>query len=564
MTYLQDVYQQFLARPQSAPLAADISLIYVTSTTQFDRPDAVITHLSRQASIAKKKSENVLSVVEGTHSLCLDIETKVQFLEGGGAWLSSIDDNFIIDRVVTFPTVHIVNFNSENEIQQVRIYWDQASLLKQAEVIGSSGRNWPIRDAKDQIRYIKAAEAAKSAAPPSQRGETSDLPHRPASPQKRHIKDPYAADSLFDLLSPSKADAAREQQNTSAPAPSSRPASAQRDAPEAARPSSPNKRITRDPYAQESLYDMLSPNKEAESREPMRPYAPSAARPAARQYGELFVGDDEQVYPDSPTRSAAPKAGAGRSNPNRIWGDEDVMADERNPGENRSMYKSDPRKYGHFDIGGEAVENQSKATSRSGKSRHQSQWDFSDFTAPEKSTTRAPYSQEVRNFGWSDQDEGTEAPPRKPAVPQPRPDANVHFEMTDDNGEDDSGRVISAYQNRGQKLYENRLWDENGEAAPTEREIARQQPLSNVANTQSRRKDFGPHYEMTDDSPPPSTTGNSENYPVPEDRQKAVKMMEANWESYDVSPQPSKPAYSRNNHDLRNNHNQPSWSMSGE
>lgn len=105
MTYLQDVYQQFLARPQSAPLAADISLIYVTSTTQFDRPDAVITHLSRQASIAKKKSENVLSVVEGTHSLCLDIETKVQFLEGGGAWLSSIDDNFIIDRVVTFPTV---------------------------------------------------------------------------------------------------------------------------------------------------------------------------------------------------------------------------------------------------------------------------------------------------------------------------------------------------------------------------------------------------------------------------------------------------------------------------
>lgn len=105
MTYLQDVYQRFLASPRSAPLAADISLIYVTSTTQFDQPDAIITHLSRQASIVKKKSENVLSVVEGTRSLCLDIETTLQFLEGGGAWLPSIDDNFIIDRVVTFPTV---------------------------------------------------------------------------------------------------------------------------------------------------------------------------------------------------------------------------------------------------------------------------------------------------------------------------------------------------------------------------------------------------------------------------------------------------------------------------
>ena len=284
-----------------------------------------------------------------------------------------------------------------------------------------------------------------------------------------------------------------------------------------------------------------------------------AAKPPPRAYGELFVGDDEPVVPDSPTRPAAPKAGAGRLNPNRIWGDEDVLPEERNPGEKRSMYKSDPRKYSHFDIGGEPVESQSKATSRSSKSRHQSQWDFSDFTTPEKSKTRAPHSQEVRNFGWSDQDEGVEAPPRKPAVPQPRRDADVHFEMTDDNMGDDSGRIISAYQNRGQKLYENRLWDDNGEAVPTEKETTRQRPLSVVANSQNRRKDFGSQWEMTDDSPPPSATGGSESKPVPEDRMKAVKMMEAHWESYDESPQPTKTAPPP-----RNNHNQPSWTMGDE
>ena len=105
MTYLQDAYQRFLATPRSAALAADVSLIYVTSTTQFDQPDAVVNHLSRQASIVKKKSENVLSVIEGTRSLCLDIETTLEFLEGGGAWLPSLDDNFLADRVVTFPAV---------------------------------------------------------------------------------------------------------------------------------------------------------------------------------------------------------------------------------------------------------------------------------------------------------------------------------------------------------------------------------------------------------------------------------------------------------------------------
>lgn len=106
MTYLKDSYQKFLANPRSAPLAPNVSLIYVTSTTKVEGADAVATHVSRQSGIVKKKSEQVISAIESSDSLCLDIETTLEFLEGGGSYLPSLDDNFLADRVVTFPTVN--------------------------------------------------------------------------------------------------------------------------------------------------------------------------------------------------------------------------------------------------------------------------------------------------------------------------------------------------------------------------------------------------------------------------------------------------------------------------
>lgn len=106
MTYLKDSYQRFLANPRNAPLAANASLIYVPTTTKIEGADAIATHTSRQAAVARKKSEQVINAIEGSDALCLDIVTTLEFLEGGGAYLSSLDDNFLVDRVVTFPTVN--------------------------------------------------------------------------------------------------------------------------------------------------------------------------------------------------------------------------------------------------------------------------------------------------------------------------------------------------------------------------------------------------------------------------------------------------------------------------
>lgn len=105
MTYLKDSYQKFRANPRNAPLASNVSLIYVPSTTRIDGAEAVATHVSRQSAAVKKKSENIISAIESSDSLCLDIETTLEFLEGGGAYLPSFDDNFLADRVVTIPMV---------------------------------------------------------------------------------------------------------------------------------------------------------------------------------------------------------------------------------------------------------------------------------------------------------------------------------------------------------------------------------------------------------------------------------------------------------------------------
>lgn len=102
---LKAIYERFLADPNSAALSPDVSLNYITTTTVFNGADAVLKHLSSQQKIVKKKSDKTLSAIEATGALVLDVETTLEFVSGGGAYLPSLDDNFLADRVVTFPTV---------------------------------------------------------------------------------------------------------------------------------------------------------------------------------------------------------------------------------------------------------------------------------------------------------------------------------------------------------------------------------------------------------------------------------------------------------------------------
>ncbi|KAJ5475273.1 hypothetical protein N7539_008339 [Penicillium diatomitis] len=529
MTYLIDSYQRFLASPRNAPLATNATLIYVPVTTKVEGADAIATHTSRQSHIVKKTSDKVMNAIESSDALCLDMETTLHFVEGGGVYLPSLDDNFLVNRVVTFPTIHIVQFNAEQQIQQVRIYWDQGSLLKEVEVIGARGRVWPIRPAQDQVRLLKTAIAEKSTPTLTSTTENkTDLPTRPASPGKRYIKDPYAADSLFDLLSPIKDDPTAGQLH------------------EASQSKSSSKRYTRDPYAAESLTELLSPSKQEEARR--HPYAQAAGRPRAHDYNELFVGDDDEMpsTPSKAEKTAEPRVGS-KFQRNRIFGNEE----EHDAKDARAPYKTDPKKFNHFEIGGDNAEFELKQQpQRSNHSRQQSQTDANDFSTPQKST-RVTKTEDARGFGYAESEADLQTPVFRQAVHKPRRDADIHFDLTDDNEDEENERPTSSYENRGKGLYENRLFDDEG--TPKADEV-----LGVTGNKASRLSHLESHWEPTDESPVSNKTKDDGQKPIPLDRARAVQMMESSWDKYDQSPEPIRNATALHN---PSRHNQPSWTI---
>lgn len=105
---LSDTYQKFLDRPSQGALAEKAALHYITTLTSITDAPAIVKHFQVQERLLKKTKQQIVSVVEGRHALSLDVETTIEFLNGGGAYLPGLDDNFVVDRTVTFPMVSII------------------------------------------------------------------------------------------------------------------------------------------------------------------------------------------------------------------------------------------------------------------------------------------------------------------------------------------------------------------------------------------------------------------------------------------------------------------------
>jgi hypothetical protein len=102
---LRDSYAAFLANPSSGALADNAALHYITTLTSIHDATAIIKHLAVQEKLLKKKQQKMLAAVEGSHAVSVDVDTTLEFQNGGGAYLPGLDDNFVADRTVTFPMV---------------------------------------------------------------------------------------------------------------------------------------------------------------------------------------------------------------------------------------------------------------------------------------------------------------------------------------------------------------------------------------------------------------------------------------------------------------------------
>ncbi|KAL8730635.1 MAG: hypothetical protein Q9166_003948 [cf. Caloplaca sp. 2 TL-2023] len=527
MPSLKATYQSYLENPNASAFAPDGSLNYITTLTAVHTADAIAKHLTAQQKILKKKYENILNTVESDNALCLEIETTIEFITGGGMYLPGLDDNFLADQLVTLPIIHIVQFDAHQKIQQLRLFWDQGSVLKQVEVIGSRGKNWPIRDGKDHVKLITSSAAAATSTGtlrPAMSNGSHDpneviITSKPTEPRKNVTRDPH---TLF-----AGQDEDYEGSQKPKHAGSARP------------PPRDYNELFGDDHEDQSKVQQepASPKKGA------RPGSKDqSAKPPPRDYHDLFVGGDDDALPSLKDRPASPqkenapiaKAGAGKNfQPNRLFDEQPASPGSQSPEKAR---KPHPTKFNHFDFSDEAPAKTGEQPLRARpKTKHQSQWDFEDFSTPEKVTQKIR-SQDVRHFGWGDDDTNVNSPAKNPHVPQPRPDATSHFEFLDDatppGGKRAAGLPRGYAADRGAALYKNSLFNEDTNRSP---EKKGSYPLSTVTNLKDRRKDFDPHFEMKDESP----AGNSQPpKPISEARAKVLKMMDAQWEATDQSPEP--------------------------
>ena len=102
---LQLTYERFLASPKADSLAQDAVLSYITTLTSYSESATVIRHLESQRKIVRKKSEKALNAIEDGHALFLEVETVLEFITDGGAYLPGLENNFLADQVVTLPIV---------------------------------------------------------------------------------------------------------------------------------------------------------------------------------------------------------------------------------------------------------------------------------------------------------------------------------------------------------------------------------------------------------------------------------------------------------------------------
>ncbi|KAI0845614.1 hypothetical protein F5Y00DRAFT_265419 [Daldinia vernicosa] len=481
---LAAVYKQFLAAPNSSQLADDASLHYITTTSSYRGSAEILKHLSTTTKQLKKKKMELLAVIEGQNAIAAEVDTVLEFITSGGPYLPGLDDNFLADRTVYIPIMHIVTFDNNGKILQIRQSWDQGSLLKQLDVIGKSGRNWPIRDSKEQIKLIETCVKSSSNGASSQ--DPIDLAVRARGNSNNALRDPHASLALF---------APREESD-------------------------------------ESIAAVISPR--------------GGARPRQRDIVEI-LGDEPVEGPDrdrseSPSKAIAPKAGGEKKfQPSRLFADEETL-EESDPIEDvaspNRFYRPNPKKFSHFDFDDgsnepEQVPPPTEATPV--KTKHTSQWSFDDFVTPQKvKPSKVLQQQNVRHWGNED-DEVLDSPERKPALPKPRRDAETHFEFIDDgvpSGAPRAARPRGATHNNGLGLYKNNLYNEDGNGTPP---ASGPQPLGAITNLKDRGRDFESHWDMTDKSPAQKPQSKPA---VGEDRKKAVKMMDANWSNYDKSPVP--------------------------
>lgn len=109
---MASIYESFLNAPSASALTPNASLHYITTTTSIHEATAIIKHIQAQDKLVKKKSETIISKIASGNSIVLETENSYEFVRGGGALLPQMDDNMLVDSLVTLPMVSYADCDS--------------------------------------------------------------------------------------------------------------------------------------------------------------------------------------------------------------------------------------------------------------------------------------------------------------------------------------------------------------------------------------------------------------------------------------------------------------------
>lgn len=93
----------------------------------------------------------------------------------------------ISGKRVEVPLIYSISF-SNHKIRAIRVFWDQATVLKQIDVIGTRGRGWPVYDGSEQTRLLVGDFKPESAAAPERGNGPTPI---------TATRDPHATLQLF-------------------------------------------------------------------------------------------------------------------------------------------------------------------------------------------------------------------------------------------------------------------------------------------------------------------------------------------------------------------------------
>ncbi len=102
---LTAIYERFIASPNPISLADNASLHYIPTLTTHSGPGSIIRHLENQnKNVVKIRSAKPINAVEGQNAVAVEVETVLEFISGGGAYLPKLE-NFVADKMATLPIV---------------------------------------------------------------------------------------------------------------------------------------------------------------------------------------------------------------------------------------------------------------------------------------------------------------------------------------------------------------------------------------------------------------------------------------------------------------------------